>query len=294
MSTLSTGPDDVPAQPDLAATTLTTGVEGTAMDQQQWARPSDLHRATAARIYDYFLGGYHNFPADRQAADAIIAVGPHTCQAARDNRAFLGRVVTYLAEDAGIRQFLDIGSGIPTVGNVHEIAQKAAPQARVVYVDIDPVAVYHSRALLAGNETAIAIQGDLLHPQQLLEQARDLLDFDQPVALLLVAVLHFCGEEAYQSVAQLRDALAPGSYLVLSHAMPDALNQAPVTRSGLQVYKTSTSTPVHLRTREQIMPFFGDLQIQPPGVVPVHEWGHHGESGQRVVWVIGGLARKTQ
>ena len=168
-----------------------------------------------ACVYDYLLGGSHNFAADQEAARGFLARWPDAPATMRANRAFLGRAVRHLAGQAGIRQFLDIGSGIPTMGNVHEIAQQAAPDTRVVYVDNDAVAVQHSRAILARNDNAIAIQADLRRPREILDdpQLQDLLDLSRPAALLLVAILHFFpdSDEPAALVAGLRDALAPGS-----------------------------------------------------------------------------------
>ncbi|PZG21815.1 hypothetical protein C1I95_06640 [Micromonospora craterilacus] len=232
--------------------------------------------ATAARIYDYHLGGTHNFPADREAAKAMAQMFPLAPVLARTNRAFLRRAVRHLTE-AGVRQFLDIGSGIPTEGNVHEIAQRSAPDARVVYVDIDTVAVSESLDILDGNDRATAIRGDLREPQAILAhpQVRALLDLDRPVGLLLGAVLHFVPDDelAYDVVGQLRAALAPGSYLVASHASADGgdVDQDDVeTAQGL--YRRNTATPFHLRTRRQFEQFFAGLDLVEPGVVWLPQW----------------------
>ena len=173
-----------------------------------------------ARIYDYFLGGKDNFPADREVAEQVVAIAPVARDIVEDNRAFLRRAVRLLAGEAGIRQFIDLGSGLPTQGNVHEIAQAAVPDARVVYVDNDAMVVTHSRALLAGDNTA-AIEADLRDPDSVMghPEVRELIDFDQPIALLLMAILHFVpdDEDPYGIVARFRDALPAGSYLALSH-----------------------------------------------------------------------------
>src|SRR5579862_4072447 len=194
-------------------------------DQPDWVPPGvDTQRANVARVYDYWLGGSHNFLADQDVARAIAAVEPNVRMFAQANRAFLGRAVRYVAA-AGIRQFLDIGSGIPTAGNVHEVAQRAAPDSRVVYVDIDPVAIAHSKAILAGHPSATIVDADLREPEKILahEDVRRLIDFGQPAALLLMVVLHFLtdAEDPRRIVATLRDALAPGSYLVLGHGITD-------------------------------------------------------------------------
>lgn len=249
---------------------MADGVAGTGGDDRS------LKPATAARMYDYYLGGVHNFPADRKAAEGIIAVHPSMPAAARANRAFLRRAVRYFAE-AGVQQFLDLGSGMPTIGNVHEIAQQVTPEARVVYVDIDPVAVAESMQILGGNTAVAAIHGDMRQPQQLLQhpQVRRLLDFDQPIGLLLVAVLHFLPDnaEAYDVVEQLIPALAPGSYLAVSHgaAEPFAGDRAR-TDAGKEVYRRQTATPVGLRTKAEVERFFAGTKLVDPGIVWVPQW----------------------
>jgi hypothetical protein len=226
-----------------------------------------------ARVYDYLLGGAHNFAADREAARQFLARWPDAPVTMRANRAFLGRAVRYLAAEAGIRQFLDIGSGIPTVGNVHQIAQLAAPGARVVYVDNEEVVVLHSRAILADNHNAISIQADLRRPAEILgnPQLRDLLDLSQPTALLLVAVLHFFpdSETPAALVTQLRAALAPGSYVVISHGSTDG--QAPHVAEAMGYYNQTTA-PFQPRGHDAVMAFFDGLDLVDPGLVPVPLW----------------------
>lgn len=236
--------------------------------------------ATAARIYDYHLGGTHNFPADRAAGQAVVEQNPLVPAMARTNRAFLRRAVAYLV-DAGIRQFLDVGSGIPTEGNVHEVAQARAAESRVVYVDIDPVAVMESLEILDGNDRATAIRGDLRDPQAILDHAkvRDLLDFNQPIALLLGAVLHFVpdDEQALAAVATLREALPAGSYLVISHA---ASFETPQQRAAVDdevkrvqgVYEKRTASPFRLRSRAELAGFFTGLSVVEPGLVWLPQW----------------------
>jgi SAM-dependent methyltransferase len=191
----------------------------------------------------------------------------------RANRAFLGRAVRYLAAQAGIRQFLDIGSGIPTMGNVHEIAQQAAPDARVAYVDNEEVAVLHSRAILAGTDKATAVQADLRRPSEILgsPQLRDLLDLSQPVALLLVAVLHFFPDSGQPAalVAELRDALAPGSYVVISHGTTDGQLAHVAEAMG---HYNQTTAPFQPRSRAEVTAFFNGLEMVDPGLVPVPLW----------------------
>jgi hypothetical protein len=201
-------------------------------------------------VYDYWLGGTHNFLADQDAGRAVVAADPNMREMARANRAFLGRAVRFLAAQ-GIRQYLDIGSGIPTQGNVHEIAQQAAPGSRVVYVDIDPVAVAHSRAILAGIQDAGIIEADLREPQKILAHSvtRSLVDFDQPAGLLLSAVLHFVGhdEDPWRLTRTLRDALPAGSYLVISHGTDEAVDAEAAgkvyTWAGSRVWSAWPASP---------------------------------------------------
>jgi SAM-dependent methyltransferase len=242
--------------------------------EPDWVPPEvDTRRANVARVYDYWLGGSHNFLADQDVARAIAAVEPNMRAIARANRAFLGRAVRFLAA-AGIRQFLDIGSGIPTESNVHEVAQQADPDARVVYVDIDPVAVAHSKAILGGNQNATVIQADLREPEQILahEGTRRLIDVGRPVGLLLMVVVHFIADadDPWRIVATLRDALAPGSYLVLGHATHEG--EPVVAHATEKVYNRSVATDLHLRSRAEILRFFDGFQLVDPGLVYVPLW----------------------
>lgn len=265
-----------------------------------------MHHATAARMYDYYLGGRHNFEGDRAAADRVIASMPLVPVMARANRAFLARAVRYLVGE-GVRQFLDIGSGIPTEGNVHEIAQRAAPDARVVYVDIDPVAVMQGRDLLDGNERAAATLGDITRPRELLDllddgPLHDVLDLDQPTALILAAVLHFVPSdaEAFGAVAQFRDRLVPSSWLVISHAATEGFGAEQV-KVVQDVYRTQTATPGGLRTAEQVAAFFGDdFELVHPGLTWVPQWRPEPGDPQHFVHrpersgVLGGVGRKIR
>jgi len=250
------------------------------MDVDSTATASDrsAKAATAARIYDVFLGGVHNFPADQEAARRVAAAMPAAPAMARANRAFLGRAVRFLA-DAGVRQFLDLGSGMPTQGNVHEIAQGIDPEARVVYVDIDPVAVSESQELLEGNDHATAIQADLRQPAAILDhpRVRKLLDFDRPVGLLLCAVLHFVpdDDQAYGLVSRFRAALAPGSWMVVSHGANEgaAVTVTQAEHGEIQgVYGQRTATPAGGRSHEGVARFFGDADVVDPGIVWAPEW----------------------
>jgi SAM-dependent methyltransferase len=233
----------------------------------------DAERPSAARIYDYLLGGYHNFEADRMVADRFRELLPEMPLYMQANRAFLRRVVGYLV-DQGVDQFLDLGSGIPTVGNVHEAAQAINPATRVVYVDIDSVAVRQSEELLKGNANAIALHGDVRQPETILEHpdVRCMLDFDKPVAVLLMAILLFVteDEDVKRTVRVLRDALAPGSYLAISHPTDDNLPQEQVEKAR-NLYAAS-GNPVNIRSFGQIKSFFDGLELVEPGLVYVSRW----------------------
>jgi hypothetical protein len=267
--------------------------------EPDWVPPDvDTKRANVARVYDYWLGGTHNFLPDQDLARALIAVEPNFRAIARANRAFLGRAVRALT-DAGIRQFLDIGSGIPTEGNVHEVAQHAAPGTHVIYADIDPVAVAHSKAILAGNADAAIIEADLREPEKILTHhtVGPLIDFSQPTALLLVAVLHFIAdaEDPWRIVATLRDALPPGSYLVLCHATDES--KPGVAHAFEKVYNRSVSTDVHMRSREQILRFFDGFDLLDPGLVFMPQWRPDSPADvpddPSQFWGLAGVGRKT-
>ena|SRR5690242_12493455 len=235
----------------------------------------DSDRPNVARMYDYFLGGSHNFAADREAAERAAAALPRIRPLLRHNRAFLGRCVRALLAE-GVDQFLDLGSGIPTVGNVHEVAQAADPAARVVYVDIDAVAVAHGEHLLRDNPNATALQADLRDPAGILDHPAitGLLDFDRPVAVLLVSVLHFVpdADDPAGIVAAYRDRLAPGSHLAISHAwLEDLPPEAGDVGTFSKVY-AQTGTPLTYRTRDQITGLFDRTTLLDPGVVPVPTW----------------------
>ncbi len=243
-------------------------------DEPGWVPPGvDTKRANPARVYDYLLGGTHNFLADQDAARAILAVEPNTRPGVRANRAFLGRAVRFLAAQ-GIHQFLDIGSGIPTEGNVHEIAQQAALGARVAYVDVDPVAVAHALAMLDLNTDAGIVEADLREPRQILadHEVRRLIDLARPAGLLLGMVLHFVtdAEDPWRIVATLRDALAPGSYLVLSHLTSES--RPTLAQATETVYSRSVGTDIHTRTRAEILRFFDGFDLVEPGLVYLPEW----------------------
>jgi hypothetical protein len=259
----------------------------------------DTSRPHSARIYNFLLGGKDNFAADREAADKVLAAFSSIRIAARENRAFLGRAVRYLAAEAGIRQFLDIGTGLPSAGNVHEVAQGVAPSSRVVYVDNDPLVLAHARALLtSGPEGRTAyIHADLRQPEKILSHpvTRDVLDFTQPVALILVAILHFIPDEdkPAEIIATLLDALPPGSYLVASHGTGEH-SPAEAGVGG----RTSREARIASQLRDSgdfARLAFSGLELVPPGVVLVSEWRPEG-TGLRPapteVANYGGVARK--
>jgi hypothetical protein len=237
--------------------------------------PFDTTKAHQARMYDYALGGKDNYAADRAAAEALLAVYPGAVSTARANRAFLGRAVRYLTAEAGIRQFLDIGTGIPTAGNTHEIAQAIAPECRVVYVDYDPVVLAHARALLDSSEAGATeyIDADLRDTDVILAGAADVLDFSEPVAVTLLAILHAIPDpdDPYAIVARLLDAVPPGSYLAISHAASDLLDQETM-RSFADSWNNRGQQRITWRTREQVARFFTGTDLVEPGLVRVDEW----------------------
>jgi SAM-dependent methyltransferase len=250
------------------------------VDRPSWAPADvDLDRPSVARVYDYYLGGSHNFAADRAFGEQILRVMPAVAGLARSNRAFLRRAVRDLAAQ-GVRQFLDLGSGIPTVGNIHDvIADAGITDARVVYVDHDPVAVAHSRAILAEVPGTGVVAADLRSPADVLAQpqVQGLLDFTRPVAFLLVAVLHFVPDEQGPAdiVAGYAAAGAPGSHVVLSHVGLDR----PLTEAEEDVYQMyrKSPTPLILRSKEEVAKLLGDLTVLEPGVVSPHEWRPDGD-----------------
>ncbi|MGW1056595.1 SAM-dependent methyltransferase [Micromonospora rubida] len=248
------------------------------------------NRPNVARMYDYYLGGCHNFAADRTAARQVLEIFPDTGVAAQTNRAFLRRAVRYAAE-RGVRQFLDIGAGLPTQGNVHEVVQSVAPDSRVVYVDYDEVAVAYARRLLGDATRTVVVRGDLRRPDELLTHpdVTASIDFSRPVAVLLVAVLHFVpdAEDPYAAVARLRDATAPGSQLLLSHLTLDGAPPLPAQR-GRAVYQRSTA-PLVPRTRADILRFFDGYDLVEPGLAWLADWRPDGEPQDGVSHGYGGV-----
>jgi O-methyltransferase involved in polyketide biosynthesis len=255
----------------------------------------DTSVAHIARVYDYLLGGKDNYEADRKAGDAAIEAYPHTVSSVRANRAFLTRVVRFLAGEAGIRQFLDIGTGIPTVGNTHEVAQSVAPEARVLYVDYDPVVLAHARALMASNPAGATnyVDADLRDTSKILERAAGTLDFTQPVAVMLIGILHFIGDEdqPYDIVSRLLDAVPPGSYLAISHMASD-ISAAQVATAKARLDEMMYQQG-HYRTQAEVVRFFDGLELVEPGVVPIQKWRPDSEmEAQRAAVLWGGVGRK--
>jgi len=238
-----------------------------------WIPPDvDLSRPNAARIYDYYLGGAHNFAIDREFARRALEAFPDARAGSWLNRQFLGRTVRFCLNQ-GIRQFLDIGSGIPTVGHTHEIAQTSAPEAKVVYVDNEAVAFAHSQLILADNPNATTLRADARRPKDILfaDETRSMLDFDQPIALLMLTLLHFIAnrENPLALLAEYRDAVTPGSYLVLSHVSADL---HPTEMNQFAALYEDTNNPVTLRTRAEFAELFDGWELIEPGVSQLAFW----------------------
>jgi SAM-dependent methyltransferase len=261
------------------------------------AEPLDTGRPHPARVYDYLLGGKDNFAADRAAAAKGLEANPNAATAPLQNRAFMRRVVRFLAAEAGIRQFLDIGTGLPTSPNVHEVAQATYPPARVVYVDNDPIVLAHARALLTSSpegRTAY-VDANLHDVDRILDspELRDILDLGQPVALLLFAILHFFDDDAdpYGLVDRLMSRLPGGSYLVVSHVTAD---HEPEAWARFVEVMRRQGMPSHLRSRAEVARFFTGLELTDPGVVPILRWRPDTETHltDAQVALYGGAARK--
>jgi hypothetical protein len=259
----------------------------------------DPGKPSVARIYDYMLGSYHNFEIDRLVGKKLLEIYPDARLAALACRAFLRRVISFLVEQ-GIDQFLDVGSGLPTVGNVHEIAQKANPAVRVVYVDIDPVAVAHARAMLEDNPNVTAIRADARWPEKILNhpEVKGLLDFSQPAAVLFLTFLHYIvdDDQAHNTVRTLRDSLVPGSYIAISHGTRD--NAPPEQTEQVERLSALTPTPSKYRTCAQIRQFFAGLEVVEPGLVYIPLWRPEGpddvfldQPERALTW--GGVGRKV-
>lgn len=269
------------------------------MADEQEQHPVELRTDVphAARIYDYLLGGKANYAADRAVADQIIAFSPDFRLTARTNRAFMGRAVRYLATKHGIRQFLDLGSGLPTAGNVHEVAAEVADGVRVVYVDIDPIVLVYGDALLRGAGETAVVNGDIRDPQAILNdpKTRALIDLDEPLGLLMVTTLHFVPDEQdpHGIVATYRDAIAPGSFLVLSHLTGDDVDEEARAELTAMSPRSSVALPPTPRTVPDIERFFDGFELLDPGVVPVYQWRPTGiEEVPSQSWARGGVGRK--
>jgi hypothetical protein len=244
-------------------------------DGQPGPLPFDTSVAHQARMYDYMLGGKDNYAADREATEAAYKIWPDMAFAARANRAFLGRVIRHLAREAGIRQFLDIGTGIPTAGNTHQVAQAVAPESRVLYVDYDPVVLAHARALLTSSAAGATeyVDADLRDTRAILTQAAKLLDLGQPVAITLISILHALpdADEPHAIVAEVMAAVPPGSYLAISHAGSDLLDQEMLDRLK-DAWKGKMQQQITWRSREQVLRFFAGTDLAHPGLVRAEEW----------------------
>ncbi|XVV16183.1 SAM-dependent methyltransferase [Actinoplanes sp. CA-131856] len=246
----------------------------------------------SARLWNYWLGGKDNFAADRAVADQILAMVPEMVASARADRAYLGRVVRWLAGDAGIRQFLDVGTGIPTAGNTHEVAQRVAPESRVVYVDNDPLVLAHAQVLLTSDPRGATdyLQADLREPDAIIAGARRTLDLGQPVAITMLGILNFIpdDDEAAALVARLVDAVPSGSYLAISHPTNEINGET--MEEALRFWNEGPSATMVLRSAPQVRALFGDLELVEPGVVSCSRW--RPEGGAEPVPHFGGVARK--
>jgi hypothetical protein len=271
------------------------GVYGPAHDEPT----IDASVAHSARVYDYLLGGKDHFAADRTAGDQMIAALPNVVTGSRMNRAFLARAVRFLVAECGIRQFLDIGTGIPSAGNTHEVAQEIAPQTRVVYVDNDPIVLSHARALLTSTiASAVAyLDADLRHPDGILRTAARTLDFQQPIALMMLMVLHMIpdADEPHQIVARFVDALPGGSYLALSHPPSDILPEGVAQVQQRLNARLGPGASMTARSHDEVARFFDGMDLVPPGLVQVHQWRPDSDmdpKGPASIWCA--VARKAQ
>jgi hypothetical protein len=255
----------------------------------------DTSKPSVARMYDYYLGGKDNFQVDRDAVDQVVQVMPEVRQGVQENRAFLRRAVRYMARQ-GIRQFLDIGSGLPTQQNTHQVAQEINPDARVVYVGNDPVVLAHGRALLATDDNTTVAAADMRHPADVLEhpETRGLIDFNEPVGVLMIAMIHFLAtEECPRVLGYLRDALAPGSYFAASHLTTDG--KPPDVVAQVEAIYTNTSTPMYFRDHAQITRFFDGFDLVDPGLVPLDCWRPDPQdpAPEATRWGYAGVGRRT-
>ena len=254
-------------------------------------RGIDPTTPSPARMYDYYLGGKDNFQADREAAEQALGAVANGRELVLENRRFLGRAVRYLVGQAGIRQIIDLGTGLPTQNNVHEVAHGIAPDTRVAYVDNDPIVLAHARALLGGGgstDTVQVIEADMRHPAEIIEGTQGFIDFERPVAVLFVAVLHFVSDDydPHATVARIRDATAPGSYLALSH-----VEASPKTAAAERAWDRAT-TQANWRSRSEVERFFDGFDLVDPGLVYTPEWRPDGGEfpGQAI---LAGVGRKS-
>jgi hypothetical protein len=242
------------------------------IESGDWRKTLRPDIPSPARIYDYLLGGKDHYPADREAGEAMVVILPNVRTDVQWNRAFLRRVVRYLVSEAGIRQFIDIGTGLPTVGNVHQVALHANPEARVVYVDNDPVVLAHARDMLNGIANTTIIEHDLRAPAEILADPglRDLIDFDEPVAIMLLSILHFIADEDDPAgiIARLLEPFPPGSHIAISHGSPDG---APAANEVVRVFDEATAQG-HVRTGAQVMELISGLDLVEPGMVWPADW----------------------
>lgn len=254
----------------------------------------DTTKPSVARLYDYLLGGKDNFAVDRAAAEQVVAAIPNAREAAQENRAFMRRAVRYMAAQ-GIRQFIDIGSGLPTVGNTHEIAQEVAPDARVVYIDNDPVVLTHGGAILATDPRTTVVTADMHSPAEVLAnpQTTELIDFAEPVGVLLIAMVHFLTlEERPRVMGQMHDALASGSHIAITHITGDGKPAESVEE--VEAVYAATRWPAYFRTREEIRGFFDGYELVDPGLVLLHDWRPDPKDPGPAPtgWLYGGVGRK--
>jgi SAM-dependent methyltransferase len=253
---------------------MTQSSSSSQSDQDQLASRLDGNVPHSARVWNYWLGGKDNFAVDREVGERVREMLPSIVEQARADRAFLGRAVTYLAGEAGIRQFLDIGTGLPTAENTHEVAQRVAPSSRIVYVDNDPLVLVHARALLtsAPDGATDYIEADLQDPEKILDEARRTLDFSQPIALMLVGVLHHVPDtdEAFAIVERLKDRMPPGSHVVINHATNAVYGDA--SDDGVRHWNQFGKPKITLRSPEEIVRFFDGWHLREPGVVSCARW----------------------
>jgi hypothetical protein len=278
------------------ATPASVGEHGDDLDSASWATRFDTSKAHMARVYDYWLGGKDNFAVDRATGDAVIQAYPGVITTVRANRALLTRMVRYLAGEARIVQFLDIGTGIPSANNTHEVAQSVSPGARVVYVDNDPVVLAHARALLTSGPAGVTtyLDADLRNPGPILDQAADTLDFSQPLAVMLMGVMHLIGDtdDPAGILASLKGAMPPGSYLALSHPAADI--DADAMANAEQRQNQTQAEQVTFRRRDEVAGFFEGLEMVEPGLVRAPEWRPDTSveaQAQAALWA--GLGRKA-